>query len=235
MTAARAIVDVVASDAFAAHAATWLAAQLRGRDGVLGVLLSGGGTARPVSELLATPPFAGTLPWPRIHWFLGDERFVPHDHADSNYRMMREALFARAPIPSANVHAIPTEGLTPEAAAAFYDHELRRFRETRGGGPLFDASLLGIGTDGHTASLFPGNAALDETARWAVAVESARGTRISLTRPALDLSRALAFLAAGKEKHAILARLFAGADDLPAARISPEGELRFILDRAAAP
>ncbi len=235
MIASRAIVDVVAAEEFASHAARWLAARLQGRDGALSVLLAGGATPRPVYELFAAPPFADTLPWPRIHWFFGDERFVPRDNADSNFRMVREALFARAPVPPANIHAIPTEGLTPAAAADSYDRELRRFGNMRGGGPLFDASLLGIGADGHTASLFPGDAALDETVRWAVAVESARGTRISLTRPALEMSRALAFLAAGKDKHAILARIFTGVTDLPVARISPEGELRFILDRDAAP
>ncbi len=235
MIAARAVIDIVAPERFAAHAAGWLAARLPQRDGGLAVLLTGGATPRPVYEALAAPPLVDQVPWPRIDWYFGDERFVPQDHPDSNFRMARETLFARAPIRPTNIHAIPTEGVTLAEAAERYESELRRLRERRGEGPLFDASLLGIGADGHTASLFPGHPALAETARWVVAVESARGPRISLTRPALDLSRALAFIAAGKEKRAIVARLRAGADDLPVARIAPVGELRFILDREAAP
>jgi 6-phosphogluconolactonase len=235
MVSTRAIVEVVASDQFASHAAKWLAARLVAHDGLSAVVLAGGATPRPIYEAMTEPPFVTELPWPRIHWFFGDERFVPQAHPDSNFRMARESLFTRAPVPRANIHAMRTEGFTPEAAASSYEKELRRFHDMRSGGPLFDVTLLGIGTDGHTASLFPGGTALEEATRWAVAVESARGVRISLTRPALDMSRSVAFLAAGKEKRAILTRLFAGADDLPAARIAPEGELFFILDREAAP
>jgi 6-phosphogluconolactonase len=235
---ARAIIDVADTPAeLARHAAEWIVGELAQCDGILAVALSGGATPRPVYELLAAPPLRERMPWPRVHWFWGDERFVPKDHRDSNYRMVREALLSRAPVPPANIHPMPTEGLAPEAAAAEYDAELRRFYgEARRGGVLFDVTLLGIGTDGHTASLFPGDAAVEEKSALVVAVSGARAEpRITLTLPALGRSRAVAFLAAGAEKRAVLARIFAGARNLPAARIEPEGALYYFLDRTAAP
>jgi 6-phosphogluconolactonase len=235
---ARAVIDVADTPAeLARRAAEWIVGELAQRDGMLSVALSGGETPRPVYELLATPPLRDRMPWPRVHWFWGDERFVPKDHRDSNYRMVREALLSRAPVPPANIHAVPTEGLTPEAAAAEYDAELRRFyREARREDALFDVTLLGIGADGHTASLFPGGAALEEKSALVVAVSGARAEpRITLTLPALARSRAVAFLAAGAEKRPALTRIFAGARDLPAARVEPEGGLYYFLDRAAAP
>jgi 6-phosphogluconolactonase len=234
----RATVDV-ADDAadLARRAAAWIAARLGELDGPLSVALSGGSTPRPVYELLAVPPLRNRMPWSRIHWFWGDERFVPQDDSASNFRMAYDALLRRAPVPPANIHAIPTEGLTPEAAAAFYDAELRRFQaEKRRDIPLFDVTLLGIGPDGHTASLIPGDAAVEEQTAWAVAVRGSRAeTRITLTLPALARSGAVAFLAAGPDKRAPLARLFAGASDLPPARLDPAGGVFFFLDRAAAP
>lgn len=213
------------------RAADWLAHYLSARPGVLSVALSGGTTPQPVYERLAAAP----LPWPRIHWFWGDERFVSPDDPASNYRMVRAALLERAPVPPENVHRIPTAG-APEDAAAAYDDELRRFaREVRPGKPLFDAVLLGVGGDGHTASLFPGGAALEERARWAVAVAASPVARITLTLPALDNSAAVAFIAAGAEKRAPLARILAGDKSLPAARVETGGEMRCFLDRDAAP
>ena len=233
----RAVVDVAEGPAeLARRAAAWIAGQLAERDGILAVALSGGATPRPVYEQLAVPPLRDRVPWPRVHWFWGDERFVPKDHRDSNYRMVREALLSRAPVPPANIHPIPTEGIPLDAAAAAYDSELRRFhREMRREGALFDVTLLGIGTDGHTASLFPGDPALQERSRWAAAVRSRPEPRVTLTLPALGSSRALAFLAAGSEKRPALSRLFAGARDLPAALVEPVGGACFFLDRAAAP
>jgi 6-phosphogluconolactonase len=229
MTALREAILEVLDDraALARRAAEWLAGWLGGRDGTLAVALSGGSTPKPVYELLA----GSRLPWPRIHWFFGDERFVPQDHPDSNYRMVREALFARAPVPPGNIHPIPTTGAPADAAKA-YDEELRRFAQGRA--PLFDAVLLGIGPDGHTASLFPGGAALEERARWAVAADHPPGARITLTLPALGQSAAVAFIAAGAEKRPVLARIFAG-ETPPAARVATAGEMRLFLDRDAAP
>jgi len=234
----RATVDV-ADDAaaLARRAAAWIVARLGELDGPLSVALSGGSTPRPIYELLAAPPLRDRMPWPRIHWFWGDERFVPQDDSASNFRMAREAFLRRAPVPPANIHPIPTEGLSPEAAAAAYDAELRRFQATkRHDIPLFDVTILGLGPDGHTASLIPGDAAVEEQAAWVVAVLGARAeTRITLTLPALSNSGAIAFLAAGADKRAPLTRLFAGDSDLPPARLDPEGGVFFFLDRAAAP
>jgi 6-phosphogluconolactonase len=224
--------------ALAARAAAWLLDAALGTEGPFAVALSGGSTPRALYALLAQPPYLASFPWARTHWFWGDERFVPHDDPESNYRMVREALLSKAPIPAANVHAIPTEGLGADAAAKAYEGVLKAFYRadaldpTR---PLFDVQLLGLGPDGHTASLFPGQPVLEERIRWAAADLGPGGlSRITLTYPVLESSRRTAFLIAGAEKRDILARLRAGADDLPAARLRPEGGLRLFVDAAAA-
>jgi 6-phosphogluconolactonase len=227
------------AEALARNVAEWLCALAQMQAGAFAVCLSGGSTPRRLYERLAGPEMALHFPWSRAHWFWGDERFVPHDHPSSNYRMARDALFSRVPAPAANVHAIPTEGLSPEQAAAAYEKTLKRFygAETLAPDrPLFDVALLGIGEDGHTASLFPGHPALDEKHRWVVAVVGARPEpRITLTYPALESSRDLVFLAAGAEKREILQRARAGERTLPAARVRPVGRLHWFTDRAAAP
>ena len=138
-------------------------------------------------SFLAQPPIVAVFPWSRVHWFWGDERFVPHDHPDSNYGMTRAALLSKAPIPAGNVHPVPTEGLTPQQGAAAYEKTLREYYGAEvldAARPLFDVTLLGIGDDGHTASLLPGQPALEETQRWVVAVPSGRSEpRITLTYP----------------------------------------------------
>jgi 6-phosphogluconolactonase len=222
------------AEALAHHAAQWLGAAAQHSSGRFAVALSGGSTPRRLYELLAD----AELPWKRVHWFWGDERFVPPDHPDSNYRMAREALLSRAPVPGTNIHAIRTEGVTPEDAAAGYEAALKRFygaetlsRER----PLFDAVLLGIGEDGHTASLFPGHAALDETQRWVVAVRGAKAqARITLTYSALQSSRETAFLVAGAAKKDALRRAQAGERATPAGRLRPAGDVHWFVDRAAA-
>jgi 6-phosphogluconolactonase len=222
------------TEALAHHAARWLCAFAQRSNGRFAVSLSGGSTPRRLYELLAQ----ADVPWDRVHWFWGDERFVPPDHADSNYRMAREALLARAPVPSANIHAIPTEGLSPEEAASAYERTLQRFygaevlvRER----PLFDVTLLGLGEDGHTASLFPGHPALGEERRWVLAVRGARKeARITLTYPALQASRETAFLVTGAAKKDALARARAGDRTIPAGRLRPVGGLHWFIDRAAA-
>jgi 6-phosphogluconolactonase len=189
-------------------------------------------------QCLADPAIASRFPWQRAHWFWGDERFVPHDHPDSNFRMVREALLSRVPVPEDNIHAVPTEGLTPEEAATAYETTLKRFHGANtlaAGRPLFDVTLLGIGEDGHTASLFPGQPALHEKRRWAVAVIGAKAeARITLTYPALDSSRDLAFVATGEGKRQVVARAQAGDRTLPAAMIRPVGRLHWFTDHAAA-
>lgn len=225
-------------EALARHVAGWLLAAARAQRGTFAVALSGGATPRRLYEVLAEPAYRDAFPWPRVHLFWGDERFVPHDDAASNYRMVHEALLSQAPIPAANIHAIPTEGLNPNAAAAAYERELKSFYGSDRldpARPLFDVVLLGLGPDGHTASLFPDSAVLSERHRWVAAVLDARSeARITLTYPTLESSRRTAFLVAGREKRAILARFRAGDDALPAARLRPAGTLLVFADAAAA-
>jgi 6-phosphogluconolactonase len=224
-------------EALARRVADWLLAAATAKDGVFAVALSGGSTPRRLYEHLAGLPYRDGFPWSRTHWFWGDERFVPHDDALSNYRMVREALLSRVPIPAINIHPIPTEGVSPEAAASAYERELKSFygaERLDPARPLFDMMLLGLGPDGHTASLFPGTAVLAERDRWVAAVVGAKSeARITLTYPALESSRHAAFLVAGKEKRAIFGRLRRGDDTLPAARLHPTGALRIFCDEAA--
>ncbi|MGO9006642.1 MAG: 6-phosphogluconolactonase [Beijerinckiaceae bacterium] len=224
--------------ALAQNVAEWLCglAQASSRD--FAVSLSGGSTPRQLYETLATPAVASNFPWSRVHWFWGDERFVPHDDAESNYRMAHDAFLSRVPSPGDNIHAIPTEGLSPEQAAAAYEAILKRFYGADvlvPNRPLFDVTLLGIGENGHTASLFPGHPALQETRRWVVAVFGAKPEpRITLTYPALDSSRHVAFLVTGEGKRDVVARARAGDPTIPAARVRPVGRLHWFTDRAAA-
>jgi len=149
--------------------AEWLCGLARANNRVFAVCLSDGSTPRRLYERLADLPFASRFPWSRVHWFWGDERFVPHHHPDSNFRMARDAFLSRVPVPADNIHVVPTEGLSPEQGASVYERTLRRFygADTLAPDrPLFDVTLLGIGEDGHTASLFPGQPALQETRRW---------------------------------------------------------------------
>ena len=151
------------AETLAQGVAEWLCALGQAKDGDFAVCLSGGSTPRRLYEWLATPGNASRFPWNRSHWFWGDERFVPHEHPDSNYRMARDALLSRVPIPDDNIHAVPTEGLSPEQAAVAYETTLKRFYGAdvlSPERPLFDVTLLGIGEDGHTASLFPGQPAI---------------------------------------------------------------------------
>jgi 6-phosphogluconolactonase len=215
--------------------AAWLRERAAAAGPRFAVCLAGGSTPRRVYELLATAE-RERFPWDRAHWFFGDERFVPHDHPDSNYRMARAALLDAAPVPAGNVHPMPTTG-EPAQAAQRYANELQDFYgaatlDPRR--PLFDVVLLGLGEDGHTASLFPGTAALQERRRWVVDVLNPKSEpRITLTYPALESTRALAFLVSGASKRDILARVWRG-EDLPAARLQfPKPE--WFIDRAADP
>lgn len=235
----NAAVEVLSDpEALARRAADWLLATALAKEGTVAVALSGGSTPRRLYELLAAPPYCEAFPWRRTHWFWGDERFVPHDNAESNFRMARESLLSRMQFPATNVHPIPTEGLTPEEAAAEYERTLQSFYGATSltpKRPLFDVVILGVGPEGHTASLFPDTAILQERQRWVAPVIGAKPEpRISLTYPALNSSREIAFLVAGEAKREVLGKLFASDTSLPAARVRPEGQLHFFLDRAAA-
>jgi 6-phosphogluconolactonase len=220
----------------AQESARFVCERARAQTGSFVLCLSGGSTPRPVYEALAAPPLRERFPWDRTEFFFGDERFVPPDDAASNARMAYEAMLSRAPVPPQNVHPIPTIGVTPGQAAAQYDRTLGALRAARPPDtPLFDVNLLGVGDDGHTASLLPGEPVLDVRDRQVAVVAQGRPQmRITLTYPALESSRAVVFLLQGAGKRAILDRLLCGDDTLPAGRLRPAGELFWFADRAAA-
>lgn len=230
---------VVLADAeiLARHAAAWLLNRVLGAPGRVAVCLSGGNTPRPVYVLLAQSPYRDCFPWDRVHWFWGDERCVPLDHPRSNFAMVRAALLDRAPVPPTHIHPIVTAD-GPVRGAADYETELKRFygaEELAADRPLFAATLLGVGEDGHTASLFPGVTALREQTHWVAPVPEAQPeARVTLTYPALDSSATVAFLACGTIKRNALQRLARG-EDLPAVHIQPAGQITWFLDRDAAP
>jgi len=237
-SASEAKLEILADpEALFLRAADWMLELATAKNDVFAVALSGGSTPQGLYELLAVPPYLDAFPWSRTHWFWGDERFVPHDDPLSNYRMVREALLSRAPIPADNIHSIPTEGVGPEAAASAYARDLKSFYGAEcldAARPLFDVNLLGLGPDGHTASLFPGTTALTERDRWVTAVIGAKAeARITLTYPTLESSRHTAFLVAGKAKRPILDRLRRDDESLPATHLRPTGSLCIFADAAA--
>lgn len=226
--------------ALARDVADWLLAAAVEDDRRLAIALSGGSTPRRLYELLSGSPYREAFPWARTHWFWSDERFVPHDSPESNYRMVREAMLARVPVPAGNIHPIPTEGLTPQEAALSYERDLKSFygaSRLQPDRPLFDVTFLGLGPEGHIASLFPGTAILNERTRWVGAVIGTKPEpRITLTYPALESSRAVAFLVTGAAKRQVLEQLLKGDPSLPAVHLRPvHGMLRLFVDRAAAP
>ena len=202
------------------------------------IALSGGETPKPMYELLAEDPVKSRMPWDRAQWILGDERFVPPSSLDSNYGMARKAFLDRVPMPDGNMHPVPTEGLTLDEAARQYEATLKRLyggETLRIDRPLVDVTLLGLGPDGHTASLLPGQPVLKENKRWVAPVPHGRPQpRVSLTYPALDSSRIVAFLVAGEEKRDILDRVLSGDTGVPAGHIRPIGDVIWFTDRAAA-
>jgi 6-phosphogluconolactonase len=206
--------------------------------GTFSVALSGGTTPRRVYELLASDEYREHVPWPSVHVFFGDERTVPPDHAESNYRMASETLLSRVPLPAENVHRI--EGVGDAAAnASDYESVMRGFFGDAEW-PRFDLVFLGMGDDGHTASLFPNTAALEESRAWVAAnwVEKLGAWRITLTAPAINAARRVIFLVTGAGKAERLSEVLNGAHDpsrLPSQMIQPrDGQLEWYLDRAAA-
>lgn len=217
--------------ALAARAAEIIAGRLRTATAPYRVVLSGGSTPRAAYQLLA----GMDVDWSCSELFFSDERFVPPDHKDSNYRMVRETLLAGDNVNPRKLLAIPTDG-TPQSAADRYDEMLRQqygAGELEPGVPLFHLTLLGLGDDGHTASLLPGQPVLQERDRWAVAVPQGRGEpRISLTYPALESSALILFLVSGAAKRDALAQARGGF--LPAGALKPQGEVLWLVDGAAA-
>jgi 6-phosphogluconolactonase len=222
--------------AVAARAADVIAQAMRGCATPFRLALSGGSTPRETYTLLAA---RNDLPWSCVELFFGDERFVPPDHKNSNYRMARESLLARGAAPR-GLFAVPIDG-TPEEAAYAYEEILRQqygASTLELGVPLFDLVLLGLGEDGHTASLLPDQPVLNERRRWVAAVPEGRGEpRITLTYPALESSRLILFLVTGAAKRDALAQVRAeGARGgaLPAGALRPEGNVLWLVDEQAA-
>ena len=226
------------SQALAQGGAAFLLERARASTGRFLVALSGGSTPKPMYEIMAQPPIRDAFPWDRAHFVLGDERFVDAADPASNFGMICAAMLSHVPAPSENIHAVPFDGLTPEQAAAEYEKRLQALygAETLDPArPLLDMDLLGLGDDGHTASLIPGQPVLRERGRWVAAVEHGRSEpRITLTYPVLESSRATVFLVAGQDKRAMLDQVLSGESDVPAARLRPQGELFWFVDRAAA-
>jgi 6-phosphogluconolactonase len=204
------------------------------------IALSGGSTPRNLYTLLATNARA-SLPWDRMFFFWGDERHVPPTDPDSNYRMVEETLLSKVPVPAANVFRIPGENPNAAAAAQAYEQTLRKFFALQPGEfPRFDVILLGMGPDGHTASLFPRSAALQEKSRLVVAnwVEKFLTSRITLTLPVLNAAHCVAFLVSGIDKAPALRAVLEGdapGEQYPAKLVRPiDGKLIWFVDRAAA-
>ncbi len=202
------------------------------------IALSGGGTPKPIYERLADPEYQKRADWGKVHIFFGDERCVPPDDSKSNYRMTREAWFDRAAIPPANIHRIRGEE-NPALEALRYEEEIAALYRTHTI-PAFDMILLGMGDNGHTASLFPGTAALRETTRLVVPqyVEVMQTWRVTFTAPLINAARAVAFLVEGEGKAQMLWNVLEGPyqpDVLPSQLIQPSsGELHWLVDAAAA-
>jgi 6-phosphogluconolactonase len=233
----RGRVDMVADPKeFAAHVASWFADVVNAANRPVRVALCGGSTPRDLYALLGSPEYCTRLAWNHVHLFWGDERFVPHDDAHSNYRMVRETLLAHAPIPPDQVYPIPVTG-DPDEAARAYQAVLQRAYGSDildPARPLFDVNFLGLGTDGHTASLLPGEPVLQEHVRWAAPVCHGRpNVRITLTYPVLESSGITAFLVTGAEKADAVRRARAGDASIPAGALSPKGEVIWFLDFSA--
>lgn len=236
------LVRVADSAALARNAAERFVALARhavSDHGRFSVALSGGSTPRALYALLAQPEFASQVDWQRVHLFWGDERAVPSDNPDSNYHMAFETL-GGLPVPAHQVHRVMTE-LGPGQAAETYELALRDFFKVEGDDlPSFDLVLLGMGANGHTASLFPRSLAVQETTHWVVSeyVDEVKMHRITLTAPVLNAAENILFLVAGEEKAETVRAVLRGEyrpDLLPAQLIQPvRGHLVWLLDRAAA-
>jgi 6-phosphogluconolactonase len=224
------------AEQLASRAAAWIADLIAAKNGRFRIALTGGDTPRALYRELGVR-FRDSVDWRDVEVFWGDERFVPPDSPANNYRMARETLLAQVPVPEENIHPIPTCG-DPDEAAWSYEATLKsaygadRLDPAL---PLFDLVLLGLGEDGHTCSLLPGSPALEERQRWVVPVAHGRPeTRITLTYPPIQSSRVTAFLVVGEKKAEAVRAVRAGDSALPGARLQPQGELVWFLDRAAA-
>ncbi len=253
----RSVEVVPDADSLATRAAEWLIEQIAhavDKRGRAVIALSGGSTPKAVFACLARAPWRDRIAWDAVHIVWGDERFVVEGDPASNVTMAREALLDHVDVPASHVYPVPSDVASNDVAAADIDSTFERARVAADlyatslhalyGGhvlhddrPLFDVVMLGLGDDGHTASLFPGTPALDERTAWAVAVRTDNETapvRVTLTYPVLESSHAVLFLVAGAGKREMVRRVLDGDTSLPAGRLAPRGGTLWIVDRAAA-
>ncbi|MBV9325227.1 MAG: 6-phosphogluconolactonase [Chloroflexi bacterium] len=237
MTAIRVLPDSAALADAAARQIVERAQAAIDAQGAFSIALSGGSTPRDLHQRLASAPLAQQVDWARVHVFFGDERCVPPDDAQSNYRMADETLLSRVPIPATQIHRMRGE-LPPNEAAAEYESQLKAFFNSDP--PRLDVILLGMGDNGHTASLFPGLSAVHEQRRWVVAenVPEVGMWRITLTPVVLNLGREVMFLVAGEAKASMLRQVLEGPyvpEEKPAQIVRPTpGEVIWLVDVAAA-
>jgi 6-phosphogluconolactonase len=233
---------IAAADAaeLAKMAAERLLARIAANNGRIAVCLTGGSSPKALYDLLATDAYRGRIPWERTHWFISDERFVPISDERNNMAMARHAFLDRL-APASHIHPVPTDAASPDEAAARYEAELKSFygaARLDPARPLFDLALMGVGPDGHTASLFPDYQQVEERQRWVVGVPHAHVEpfvpRVSLTLPALASCREMLFEVSGTAKRAILTRVLSD-ETLPASRARSVGSTVFLADRAALP
>jgi 6-phosphogluconolactonase len=235
----RQVIVVADPPALAKAAADRVLARIAANPGRIAICLTGGSSPKKLYELLGTEAYRSHIPWDRTHWFIGDERFVPASDPLHNMAMAR-GIFLDRLAPASHIHPIPTDN-SPDESAERYQRELRSFYgadRLDPGRSLFDVVLMGVGPDGHTASIFPDYPALAETERWVVGVPQAHVEpfvpRVTLTLPALASCREMLFEVAGSDKRAILTRVLDG-ENLPAARARSIAETVWLVDAAALP
>ena len=200
--------------------------------GICTIALAGGSTPKPIYETIAQ----ASLPWDKIHVFWGDERYVPPTHPDSNYRMAKEACLSKVDLPACNIHPIPTDGDNPQSDAEKHNQELLDFFNVGDTIPCFDLILLGMGDDGHTASLFPNTPALQVCDRLVTVGNKGDNLRITFTVPLINKANCVIFLVSGANKQQALAEVFsdkANYNQYPSKLIQPQKELIWFIDEAA--
>ncbi|WP_027524660.1 6-phosphogluconolactonase [Bradyrhizobium sp. Ec3.3] len=234
------LIVVADGEALARAAAERVMTRISANPGRIAICLTGGSSPKQLYQLLGSDAYRSQLPWERVHWFIGDERFVPDSDPLNNMNVARAAFLDRD-APPANIHPIPTTAGGPDESAAAYARELQTFYgadRLAPSKPLFDLVLMGAGPDGHTASLFPGYPAIEEADRWVVGVPKANVApfvpRVTLTLPALASCREMLFEIEGAGKRPILTRLLNG-ENLPATRARSNGETVWLVDEAALP
>jgi 6-phosphogluconolactonase len=241
----RKLIVVADASALAEAAAQRLVDRVTSEDRAA-VCLTGGSSPEGLYRQLAQEPWRAIVPWDRIHWFMGDDRFVPESDPLSNMGMARRLFLGNVSAPRQNIHPIATKAKNPEDAARLYEEDLKRFYGADAldpAVPLFDLVLMGLGGDGHTASLFPHSPALDEKERWVVGVNKAGMEpfvpRVTLTFPALASTREMLFLVESRDKREILGRVLSSEvppdEAMPADRAYSNGDLVWLVARAAAP